>query len=99
SGEDMTAHEYLPCDIAELRTMFLFEKLDDDQLEWLCQHGHVEHLEPWPVSREADPATCFYSLIEGSLALSRRVGAEDVEISRTSDRGVYAGAWRAFLGD
>jgi signal transduction histidine kinase len=89
----------LPCDIAELRTLFLFEKLDEEQLEWLCEHGHVEHFEPGPVYHEGDPATCFYVMIEGGLAMSRRVGAEDVEISRTTQRGVYAGAWRAFLGD
>jgi signal transduction histidine kinase len=89
----------LPCDIAELRTLFLFEKLDEEQLEWLCEHGHIEHFEPGPVYHEGDPATCFYVLIEGGLAMSRRVGAEDVEISRTTQAGVYAGAWRAFLGD
>jgi len=89
----------LPCDIAELRTLFLFEKLDEEQLLWLCEHGHVEHFEPGPVYHEGDPATCFYVMIEGGLAMSRRVGAEDVEISRTTQPGVYAGAWRAFLGD
>ncbi|MEV6608988.1 ATP-binding protein [Kutzneria sp. NPDC051319] len=89
----------LPCDIAELRTLFLFEKLDEHQLEWLCEHGHIEHFEPGPVYREGDPATCFYVMIEGGLAMSRRVGAEDVEISRTTQPGVYAGAWRAYLGD
>jgi len=25
-----------PCDIAELRTLFLFEKLDDEKLDWLA---------------------------------------------------------------
>jgi signal transduction histidine kinase len=95
----MTEAGRLPCDIDELRTLFLFEKLDTEQLEWLCAHGHIEHFEPGPVYHEGDPATCFYVLIEGGLALSRKVGAEEVEISRTGQRGVYAGAWRAFLGD
>ncbi|HEY9484555.1 MAG TPA: hypothetical protein VIR00_16495, partial [Micromonosporaceae bacterium] len=31
--------ERVPCDVNELRTLFLFEKLDDDQLQWLCEHG------------------------------------------------------------
>ena len=31
-----------PCDPEELRTLFLFEKLSDEQLEWLCVEGHVE---------------------------------------------------------
>ena len=35
----------------------------------------------------------------GTSALSRRVGGDDVEISRTDQRGVYAGAMQAYLGD
>ena len=31
--------------------------------------------------------------------MSRRVGGDDVEVSRTSQRGVYGGAFRAYLGD
>jgi signal transduction histidine kinase len=88
-----------PCDIAELRTLFLFEKLTDDQLDWLCRKGHVERFEPGTAYREGDPATCFFVLLDGAIAMSRRVGNEDVEISRTSQVGVYAGAWRAFLGE
>ena len=36
----------LTCSVDELRTLFLFEKLTDDQLQWLCERGHVELLEP-----------------------------------------------------
>src|SRR5258708_16104610 len=31
--------------------------------------------------------------------MSRRVGADDVETGRTSQRGVYGGAFNAYLGD
>jgi signal transduction histidine kinase len=86
-----------PCDIDELRTLFLFEKLSDEQLDWLCRNGHVERFEPGWVYREGDEATCFYVLLDGEVALSRRVGDEDVETNRTSQVGVYAGAWSAFL--
>ena len=88
-----------PCDAAELRSLFLFEKLDDDQLDWLCREGRIETYEPGPVYAEGDPATCFYVLIEGTLVLSRRVGSDDIEVNRTSHRGVYAGAFQAYLGD
>jgi signal transduction histidine kinase len=88
-----------PCDIDELRRMFLFEKLTDEQLDWLCRNGHVERFEPGYAYREGDAATCFYVLLEGGIALSRRVGEEDVETGRTDQVGVYAGAWRSFLGD
>jgi signal transduction histidine kinase len=89
----------LKCSVDELRTLFLFEKLTDEQLQWLCDRGHVEIIPPGPVFAEGDPATCFYVLLEGTLVLSRRVGADDVETARTSQRGVYAGAWQAYMGD
>jgi signal transduction histidine kinase len=88
-----------PCDPSELRTLFLFEKLSDDQLGWLCREGHIELMEPGWVYQEGDPASCFFVLIEGDVVLSRLVGADDVELSRTSQRGVYGGAFQSYLGD
>jgi signal transduction histidine kinase len=38
-------------------------------------------------------------LIEGALVTSRRVSGDDVEVARTSQRGVYTGAFMAYLGD
>jgi signal transduction histidine kinase len=87
------------CDPDELRTLFLFEKLSQEQLERLCREGRVETVEPGMVYREDEPATCFYVLIDGTVALSRKVGDDPVEISRTSQRGVYGGAFQAYMGD
>jgi signal transduction histidine kinase len=87
------------CGPDELRTLFLFEKLTDAQLDWLCQKGWVEDIPAGPVYAEGDPARNFYVLLEGTVVLSRRVGADDIEVGRTSQRGVYAGAWQAYLGD
>jgi signal transduction histidine kinase len=89
----------LPCDPPVLRTLFLFEKLTDHQLEQLCEKGHVELIEPGPVFAEGEIATCFYVLIEGELVLSKLSGGEDIEFNRTTQRGVYAGAWQSYLGD
>ncbi|ANS25049.1 MULTISPECIES: ATP-binding protein [Rhodococcus] len=89
----------LPCNPPELRTLFLFEKLTDHQLEQLCEKGHVELIEPGPVFAEGEIATCFYVLIEGELVLSKLSGGEEIEFSRTSQRGVYSGAWQSYLGD
>jgi signal transduction histidine kinase len=89
----------LPCDVEEIRTLFLFEKLNEEQLGRLCREGHVEEVEPGWVLREGEPATSFYVLLDGSVALFRRVGTDDVEINRTDARGVYAGAFQAYLGD
>jgi len=87
------------CRPDELRTLFLFEKLTDAQLEWLCQRGRVEVFPAGPVYAEGDPATAFYVLLDGTVMLSRRVGSDDIDAGRTSERGVYAGAWLAYLGD
>jgi signal transduction histidine kinase len=89
----------LRCSPDELRTLFLFEKLSTEQLTWLCANGWIKVFQPGPVYTEGDPATCFYVLIEGTVVLSRRVGPDDVETTRTSQRGVYAGAWRSYLGN
>ncbi|GHK01430.1 histidine kinase [Streptomyces sp. Y2F8-2] len=89
----------MACDRAELKTLFLFEKLDDEQLARLCREGRVEEFDPGPVYTEGEPATCFFVLLKGTVVLSRRVGADDVEVNRTSQRGVYAGAFQAYLGD
>jgi signal transduction histidine kinase len=94
-----TRRQTLPCDVDELRSLFLFEKLTDEQLAWLCREGRVELFDPGAVYAEGDPATCFYVIIEGTLVMSRRVGGENVEVNRSSQRGAYTGAFRAYLGD
>ncbi|MFB7876679.1 ATP-binding protein [Nocardia sp. NPDC056064] len=89
----------LICDPEELRTLFLFEKLDDEQLAQLCAVGEIVYIEPGQVYREGDPATCFYVLIEGEVRLTKLSGGVEIEVNRTDHRGVYAGAWMAYLGD
>ena len=87
------------CSPDALRTLFLFEKLTDEQSDWLCRRGRVEEFTAGPVYAEGDPATCFYVLLGGTVVLDRRVGDDDVEVSRTSTPGAHAGAWQAYLGD
>src|SRR5258708_36974785 len=80
----------------ELRTLFLFESLDEGQLELLAEHGRVER---WAsgtgVFTEGEPATCFFVLLSGTITLSQRVRAAEVEIFRTDQRGAYAGFTQA----
>jgi signal transduction histidine kinase len=99
SGVTAGSSGFPTCSVEELRTLFLFEKLTEDQLQWLCERGHVELLEPGTVYAEGSPATCFYVLLDGTVVMSRRVGADDIEVGRTSTRGVYTGAFMAYLGD
>jgi signal transduction histidine kinase len=84
---------------AELQTLFLFEALDDEQLAWLAEHGRVEEHPAGPIYAEGEPATCFYVLLSGTVSLSRQVRGDPVETNRTDQRGVYAGAMQAYLGD
>ncbi|MGB9225447.1 cyclic nucleotide-binding domain-containing protein, partial [Mycobacterium sp.] len=88
----------MPCEPDELRSLFLFEALTDEQLGLLCSDGHIETYQPGPICVEGDPATCFYVLIEGELTMSKLSGGQDIETNRTSQRGVYCGAWKAFTG-
>ncbi|MGH8837300.1 MAG: ATP-binding protein [Actinomycetes bacterium] len=85
---------------AELKTLFLFEALTDNQLRWLSDRGHVEEFGAGStVFVEGDPAESFYVLLSGTLAISRRVQQDDVETVRTDQRGVYMGATQAYLRD
>ncbi|MFF7976356.1 ATP-binding protein [Streptomyces sp. NPDC007905] len=91
--------QVMPCNPKDIGSLFLFEKLAPEQLGRLCSEGRVELFQPGPVYTEGDPATCFFVMVEGTVVLSRRVGGDDVEVNRTSQRGVYAGAMQAYLGD
>jgi signal transduction histidine kinase len=82
----------------ELRTLFLFEKLTDEQLAYLSEHGVVRRFPAGSaVYRENDEATCFYVVLSGTVALRRLVRGEEVEASRTDQRGVYGGATTAYV--
>jgi signal transduction histidine kinase len=85
---------------AELRTLFLFESLGDDQLAFLAEQGRVEVRDAGTlVYGEGERATCFFVLLHGTVVLSRRVHGDDVEVNRTEQPGVYGGATQAFVGD
>ncbi|ANE82059.1 histidine kinase [Mycobacterium adipatum] len=81
----------------ELRTLFLFEHLSDEQLDILCEAGHIETFPAGPIVVEGERATCFYVLIDGELVMSKRSGGVDIQTNRTSQRGVYFGAWSAYI--
>ena len=91
----MTAAHLIP---DELRELFLFEKCTDEQLAWLAEHGDVV---AYPAGdefvTEGEPARCFYVLLTGSIAMSRNVGGDAVETTRTAHRGSYFGAVRFYV--
>ncbi|MGE0216679.1 ATP-binding protein [Mycolicibacterium sp.] len=83
----------------ELRSLFLFESLSDEQLGRLCVGGRAAEVEPGPLFAEGDPATCLYVLLDGEVALTKRSGGTEIETIRTTQRGAYFGAWTAFLDE
>ncbi|WP_345770385.1 ATP-binding protein [Blastococcus saxobsidens] len=84
----------------ELRGLFLFEDLDDEQLAWVAGNGDVVDCPAGTdVSVEGEPADCFFVLLEGTMTMLRLVGGGEVEMVRTSHRGVYSGAVQFYFGD
>ena len=55
----------------ELRTLFLFDALTEDQLDWLAERGIVrDYSAGSTVFAEGDPATAFFLLVSGAVELS-----------------------------
>jgi signal transduction histidine kinase len=84
--------------VDELRPLFLFEKLTDDQLSWLAENGRVvEYPAGAVIHAEGAPASCFLVLLSGTLAMSRRVSGGELELVRTDFRGSYSGAFNFYM--
>jgi len=84
----------------QLRTLFLFEELNDDQLAWIAERGRVvEYPDGATMCAEGSPASCFMVLLSGELAMSKRVQGGELELFRTDYCGAYTGAFNAYLVD
>ena len=84
------------CNAEELRTLFLFEHLSD--------HSSTSSA-PMAVSRAFRRARCSARATGDALlrpdrrrvGMSGRTGGIDVQTHRTSQRGIYCGAWSAYV--
>jgi signal transduction histidine kinase len=84
----------------QLRTLFLFEHLTDEQLAWLAERGRVvEYPAGATVHAEGAPASCFLVLLSGTLSMSSRVHGGEIELFRSDYYGAYTGAFDAYLAD
>jgi len=84
-------------DVAELRTLFLFESLPDDTLQWLADRAQVRVFDAdVVVFAEGEPADALYVLLDGGLLLTKHADGEDVVINETTHHGAYSGATRAY---
>ena len=88
-------------DIDELRKLFLFERLTDEQLAKLAGSGRVQtYAQDEDIVRQGEPAECFAVLIEGEVQMiNQTVSAGTVAMPRSSQPGVYGGATSAYLGE
>jgi signal transduction histidine kinase len=86
--------------IDELRTLFLFEALTDEQLAWIAERGEVRTYDRGAtVYREGEPAEHFYLLLSGRIELFRTINGEPLVLNTTDFRGSYAGATRAYVDE
>jgi signal transduction histidine kinase len=83
--------------IDDLRAIFLFDGLSDEQLLELIAVGDEVHFDKGDVLfREGDAADYWWALLDGRIELLRRSGQEE-SVVRVMDRpGVWAGGFRAW---
>ncbi|MGH1563300.1 sensor histidine kinase [Mumia sp. DW29H23] len=81
----------------ELRALPLFDGMPDAQLEELVALGDEVAIEPGEVLfREGEDADAWWLLVDGVIALSRRVGREETIVRRMEVPGQWAGGFRAW---
>jgi signal transduction histidine kinase len=83
--------------VADLRPLFLFDGLDDEQLRELVAIGEeVRFDEGIVLFHEGDPADFWWVLIEGRVELVRRSGHEESVFGVMDRPGLWAGGFRAW---
>jgi signal transduction histidine kinase len=81
----------------ELRSLFLFEGLTDEQLQQVDTAGsEIAFNDGDVLFREADPADFWWVLLEGQIELLRRSGHEESVFGVMDRAGVWSGGFRAW---
>ena len=79
-------------DLAELRSLALFDGLTEDQLgELLRVADERRPAGGETLFQEGTPADEWWVLLEGAVALSRRVGTEETTMGMMTNPGQWAG--------
>ena len=74
TSDQTSVHRLTP---DELATLFLFEALTPEQLDWLSERGSTESRPAGAVLfAEGDEATCFYVLLSGTITLQAAHGTD-----------------------
>jgi signal transduction histidine kinase len=84
-------------DTEDLRALFLFDGVSDEQLGDLLAAGEeIEFDEGDVLFRQGDPADFWWVLIEGRVDILRRVGREEAVALVMDHPGRWAGGFRAW---
>ena len=84
-------------DIAELRSLFIFDGLTDEQLTELVTAGEeFVFAEGDVLFEQGAPADHWWVLLEGRVELSRRSEHEEIVLATMQQPGVWAGGFRAW---
>lgn len=82
---------------AELRPLFLFDGVSDDDLAALAAVGEEARFEPGDVVfQQGKPADCWWVLLDGKLELFRRAGREERLVTVMERAGQWAGGFQAW---
>jgi signal transduction histidine kinase len=83
----------------DLRDIFLFDGLTDEQIGQLTAVGTEVHFDAGDtLFTEGDPADFWWVLLDGQVELLRRTGHEVSVVSVMDRPGVWAGGFRAWTG-
>src|SRR4051794_35416715 len=83
--------------VADLRSMQIFEGLTDSQLAELVAGGTEVSIVPGAdLFREGEHADFWWVLVDGAVDLIRRVGREESVVARMDAPGRWAGGFRAW---
>jgi signal transduction histidine kinase len=83
--------------IDDLRGIGLFAGLTDAQLGELIDGGFEMRIEPGAdLFHEGEPADFWWVLVDGAIALHRRIGREDTVMGKMDVPGRWAGGFRAW---
>src|SRR6478609_8151254 len=84
-------------DPADLRRLALFDGLSDEQVAALADAGAIVAVEPGVVLfGEGEAAEAWWVLLDGTIALVRRIGREDTVVAQMDVPGRWAGGFRAW---
>ncbi len=84
-------------DAQELRRLPLFAGLDEEQVAELARVGDERVIEAGQeLWQEGQPADVWWVLLEGSIAISKRVGKERTVVGSMAEPGQWAGGFAAW---